>query len=74
MFQRPCRHWMTLEEEPRVVTVPHVPTRVARVELPRKLAAVRKLHALEIRPQDFVTWLVGAGESSYAGGETPRSL
>ena len=48
VYQRPCRHRTTLEEEPGVGIVPHTPTRAARVELPRKLAAVREFHALGI--------------------------
>ena len=37
----------------RVGAVPHVPTRVARVELFQKLAAARELHTLGIRLSDF---------------------
>ena len=53
VYQRPCRRRTTLEEEPGVETIPHAPTRAARVELPRKLVAARVLHALGIRPSNF---------------------
>ena len=59
VYQRPCRQQMTLEEELGFGIVPHVPTRTARVELSRKIAEARELHALGIRPPDFVAWLVG---------------
>ena len=58
VYQRPCRRRTTLEE-PGVGTVPHEPTRAARVELPRKLAVACELHALGIWPSDFAAWLVG---------------
>ena len=54
VYQRPCRRQTTLEEDPGVETVPHTPTRAARVELSRKLAAAHELHVLGIRPPDFV--------------------
>ena len=54
VYQRPSRRQTTLEEDLGVGTVPHMPTRVAHVELPRKLAAAHELHALGIRPPDFI--------------------
>ena len=53
---------------------PHAPTCAGLVELPRKLAAARELHALGIRPPDLQPVSLAAGEPSYVGGETPRSL
>ena len=60
VYQRLCRRWMTLEEEPGVGTIPHAPTHTARVELPRKLATMHELHALGIRTPDFAAWLIGS--------------
>ena len=53
VYQRPCRHQTALEEDPGVGIVPHMPTRAAHVELPRKLEAAHELHAFGIRPPDF---------------------
>ena len=59
VYQRPCWRRTTLEKEPKVRIVSHVPTRVARVELIQNLATARELHALGIRQPDFAAWLVG---------------
>ena len=48
VYQRPYLRRTTLEEELRVGTVPHAPTRTTRVELPRKLTTECELHTLGI--------------------------